>query len=446
MSTTSLTRRRVITSAASMALAAPFVRGAHAAGKLSVGFWDHWVPGANDTLTRLCNEWAAREKIDIQIDYITSQGDKINLTGAAEAQARSGHDLMTFLSWTAAAQTDALEPVDDVINPLMAQNGKISQGIEHVARQEGRWIAVPACVGSPTLPSCGRIDLFKKDLGLDLQKMYPADAPPDKALADAWTWDAFLTAAEKFSKAGYPMGVGLGTTNDSLTWVDPVLRSHGAALVDKDGNITVKSDAMRQVLDWFKKLVPLLPKDAFAWDDASNNKYLISGQGPLIFNPPSAWAVAVRDNVKVAEQLWTFPSPRGPKGRFDGAVPFFWGVWQFSKNKPAAKSLLTHICQRTSVEQTVAASHGYDIPPFTGLHDFKTWSTEGPPKGTVYNYPPRGDVEMVIPYAPAPARIATQIYAQGTVPKMIAKCTLQGQTIEQAIDWAASELEGFRRT
>ena len=94
-------------------------------------------------------------------------------------------------------------------------------------------------------------------------------------------------------------------------------------LVDEEGNITVKSDATRQVLEWYKKFVPYMPKDAFAWDDASNNKYLISGQGSLIFNPPSAWAVAVRDAPKVAEQLWTFPTPKGPKGRFDAAVPFF---------------------------------------------------------------------------------------------------------------------------
>ncbi|MBI3515175.1 MAG: extracellular solute-binding protein [Proteobacteria bacterium] len=446
MGTTSLTRRRVLTTAATAALAAPFVHGAYAAGRLSVGFWDHWVPGANDTLTKLCKEWAAKEKVEISIDYITSQGDKLNMTQAAEAQARSGHDMLTFLAWAAAAQADNLEPVDDIMGPLTAQNGKISRGIEYVAKQEGHWISVPACVGSPTLPSCGRIDLFKKDIGLDITKMYPADAPPDKALADNWTWDFFLSAAEKFAKAGYPMGVGLGTTNDSVAWVDPVFRSHGAALVDEKGNITVKSDATRQVLEWFKKLVPLLERDAFAWDDSSNNKYLISGKGPLIFNPPSAWAVAVRDNVKVAEQLWTFPSPKGPKGRFDPAVPFFWGTWKFSPNKSAAKSLLTYLCQRNSVEQTVAASKGYDIPPFSGLHDFKTWSNEGPPKGTVYNYPPRGDVEMVIPYAPAPARIANQIYAQGLVPKMIAKCSTQGQTVEQAIDWAASELEGFKRT
>ena len=441
-----LTRRTLLQTAAATAIAAPYVRGAFAAGKLSVGFWDHWVPGANNTLTRLCQEWAAKEKVDIAIDYITSQGDKLNLTQAAEAQARSGHDILTFLAWAAAAQTDNLEPVDDIMGPLIAQNGKISQGIEYVAKQQGHWIAVPSCVGSPTLPSCARIDLFKEHVGLDLTKMYPAAAPPDKALTDQWNWDYFATAADKCAKAAHRFGLPLGVTNDSVAWVDPVFRSHGAALVDQEGNITVKSDATRQVLEWFKKLSPSLPKDSFAWDDSSNNKSLISGEAALIFNPPSAWAVAVRDAPKVAEQCWTFPSPSGPKGRFDAAVPFFWGTWKFSPNKAAAKSLLTFLCQRSSVEQTVAASKGYDIPPFEGLHDFKTWAEEGPPKGTIYNYPPRGEVVMVIPYSPAPARIANQIYAQATATKMIAQCTAQGKTIDQAIDWAASELEGFSRS
>jgi len=40
-----LTRRTVLRTAAlaPTALAAPFVRGAHAGGKLSFGVWDHWV-------------------------------------------------------------------------------------------------------------------------------------------------------------------------------------------------------------------------------------------------------------------------------------------------------------------------------------------------------------------------------------------------------------------
>src|SRR5689334_7442139 len=72
--------RRRFLSASAAAMAAPYVRTSYAAGSLAVGFWDHWVPGANDTLTKLCNEWAAKEKVDLKIDYITSQGNKLLLT------------------------------------------------------------------------------------------------------------------------------------------------------------------------------------------------------------------------------------------------------------------------------------------------------------------------------------------------------------------------------
>ena len=72
MAAVSLSRRTVLQTAAATALTAPFVRGAHAAGKLRVGFWDHWVPGANDVMTKICNEWAEKEKVDIQVDFITT--------------------------------------------------------------------------------------------------------------------------------------------------------------------------------------------------------------------------------------------------------------------------------------------------------------------------------------------------------------------------------------
>src|ERR1700720_2729057 len=89
------TRRSVLQTAAAATtlLATPLVRSAHAAGKLSVGFWDHWVPGANEPLDKLCREWADKEKVELKTDFITSNGDKDLLTVAAEAQARTGHDI-----------------------------------------------------------------------------------------------------------------------------------------------------------------------------------------------------------------------------------------------------------------------------------------------------------------------------------------------------------------
>jgi ABC-type glycerol-3-phosphate transport system substrate-binding protein len=448
MTTSALSRRKFLgqTALATGALiAAPYVRGAYAAGKLSVGFWDHWVPGANDTLTKLCNEWAAKEKVDISIDYITSQGDKNILTIAAEQQARSGHDILQMPAWQPLDKAESLEPVNDIVDKLIAEHGKVSGAVEYLGKRDGKWVAVPATTGSQVKPPCGRIDLFKEFVGLDLTKMYPV-GPADKELSDKWTWDTFLTAAEKCHKGGYPFGLGLGQTSDSVDATGAVFASYGATLVDQEGNITVKSDAVKQVLEWYKKLAPFLPVDTYAYDDASNNKILIAGKSALIMNPPSAWAVAVRDNPKVGEQCWTFATPKGPKGRFAPGQPYFLGIWNFSPNKPAAKSLLTYISSRSAVEQLVKASSGYDLPSFANLLDFDTWKEVGPPKGTVYNYPPRGDQIVSLAAAPAPPKIANQIYTQATMPKMISKVTQEGLSIDKAIDWASSELEGFMRT
>jgi ABC-type glycerol-3-phosphate transport system substrate-binding protein len=441
----SFDRRRFL-SASAAALAAPYVRTSHAAGSLAVGFWDHWVPGANDTLTKLCNEWAAKEKVDLKIDYITSQGNKLLLTVTSEAQAKSGHDILSLPIWYGPGQASSLEPVDDLVQPLIAKYGAPSAACEYLGKQDGHWIAVPATAGSQMKGPCARIDLFKQHVGLDLTKMYPAGAAPDKALTDKWTWDTFLVAAQKCHKAGFPFGIGMGQTADSVDSAGAIFAAYGAHLIDAKGNVTVNSDATRQAMEYCKKLVQFLPSDVFAWDDASNNKWLIAGKGALIMNPPSAYAVAKRDNPKVAEQLWTFPSPKGPKGRFQPGLPFFWGIWKFSKNKAAARSLLTHLSQRSSVEQLVLASGGFDMPSFSGLRDFKIWGEISPPKGTLYNYPPTGDQVVSISGFPAPAPIATQMYTQATLTKMIAKFTQGGEAMDKVIAWASSELEGFMRT
>jgi len=75
MASRKVSRRRFVAGTAAMStalVAAPFVRGAYAAGKLSLGFWDHWVPNANDATTALVNEWAAKEKVEVTLDFITS--------------------------------------------------------------------------------------------------------------------------------------------------------------------------------------------------------------------------------------------------------------------------------------------------------------------------------------------------------------------------------------
>ena len=138
-----VSRRRFVasTAAASTALvAAPFVRGAYAAGKLSLGLWDHWVPGANKATEEVIKTWADKEKVEVTIDFITSQGNKLLLTTAAEAQAKSGHDILAFSTWLPARYAEQLVPMNDVIEPLIKQNGA-GQRHRRVSRQGRRQVA-----------------------------------------------------------------------------------------------------------------------------------------------------------------------------------------------------------------------------------------------------------------------------------------------------------------
>jgi ABC-type glycerol-3-phosphate transport system substrate-binding protein len=441
-----VTRRRFVAASAAASasiLAAPFVRSAHAAGKLTIGLWDHWVPGANDASRALVEAWAAKEKVDVQIDYITSQGEKLRLVIAAESQAKSGHDILQMASWWPHAYAHNLEPVDDVVVDLIKVNGAIDESVVYLGRAENRWVAVPATSGSQIKGPCSRIDLMQQHAGIDVQAMYPAGAPPK---ADNWTFDTFIKAAEDCHKAGHPFGIGLGTTADSVDTAGAIFRAFGAALVDANEKITVKTDAVRQALDYYKRCAQFFPVEAPSWDDASNNKWLLSGKGALIMNPPSAWAVAKRDAPKIAEQLWTHGMPAGPKGRFAPFIPQYWSIWSFSKNKTAAKSLLAHLSQPAAIEKLVAASGGYDVPSFANMKNLKTWAEEAPPKGTLYHYPnPYNHQVLSVAAAPSPPKIAQQIYAQGLMTKMTVR-HLQGEPMEKTLAWAETEVEGFMRT
>ena len=440
-----LTRRRFLsrTAAATAIIAMPHVRGAHAAGKLSIGFWDHWVPGANEASRALCQHWGAKEKVEVSIDYITSNGNKNLLTIAAEAQARSGHDILAFPSWQPADHANRLEPVDDIMAELIKQNGAVNPTVAYLAKSTGRWVAVPASVGSQIKGPCSRIDLMKQLAAIDVQALYPAGSPPK---AESWTSETMLKAAEACYKGDHPFGIGLGVTEDNVDTAGAIFQSFGANLVDAKGNVAVKTDAVRQALGYYKKLAQWLPPDAPAWDNTSNNKYLISGKGALIMNPPSAWAVAKRDAPQVAEQLWTHGMPSGPKGRYAPFLPYFWGIWSFSKNKSAAKSLLVHLSQPSAIEKMVEASGGYDLPAFEKLTTLKVWAEEGPPKGTLYHYPnPHNHQILSVAAQPAPPKIAVQIYSQAIQTKMVVRF-MQGEPLENTLAWAESEVEGFMRT
>ncbi|MBV9250244.1 MAG: extracellular solute-binding protein [Acetobacteraceae bacterium] len=421
------------------------IRTAGAAGKLAVGVVDHWVPRANEMIKQQIDTWAEKNKVQAQVDRITTVGAKLQLTGTAESQAATGHDMMTFIAWDPQSHASKLAPMDDVMKRLVAKYGEMNEVCQYLGRAEGQWVVIPSSVSTQYKGPCARISMLKQYAGIDPVEMYPV-RPERTQAAENWTYETHLKAAEACHKAGHTFGIGLGTTPDSVDTAGAIFRAYGAELVNAKGEVTVDSDAVRECLEHAQQLVKWLPADATSYDDASNNRELIGGKSALIWNPPSAWAVAKRDAIDVASDCWTFPAPRGPKGSYTPFLPFHWGVWKFSKNQTAGKELVEWLMQREQVEQRCNTCEGYDIPPFPSMADFKVWEEVEPPKGTVYNYilRPHHHSSPHIAAFPAPPDIGVQIYNRGTPATMFSKLQ-SGQSVNEVIAWANAELEGFVR-
>src|SRR4051794_6128532 len=234
------------------------IRTAGAAGKLAIGVVDHWVPKSNEMLKQQIETWGEQNKVEVSVDRITTVGAKLQLTGTAESQASTGHDMMTFLAWDAHSHASKLVPMDEVMKRLEAKFGPQNEVCQYLGRSEDHWVVIPSSVATQYKGPCGRISLLKQHAGIDPVAMYPV-RPERTAAAENWTYEAHLKAAEACHKAGFTFGIGLGTTPDSVDTVGAIMRAYGAELVNAKGEITVDSDAMRECLEHGRQLVKFLP-------------------------------------------------------------------------------------------------------------------------------------------------------------------------------------------
>ena len=82
------------------------------------------------------------------MDFITSVGNKILLTAAAEQQAKTGHDVMTFRDWSVQNHGESLEPLDDVMKGLTGRYGPVNPISTYLGTVNGHWVGLPTSTGT----------------------------------------------------------------------------------------------------------------------------------------------------------------------------------------------------------------------------------------------------------------------------------------------------------
>jgi hypothetical protein len=276
--------------------------------------------------------------------------------------------------------------------------------------------------------------------------MYPAGAPPDKALSDAWTWGRVPHRCGEVPEGGLSVrDRSRPDRPDSVDSIGTLFAGYGAVLVDAKGQHhreVRRGQAGARVCEAARG-VPSAGHPGVG----RRVEQQVADRGQGRADHESAERVGGRQARQPAGRRAAVDGSLRRADRRGGSsrtLPYFWGIWKWSKNKPAAKSLLAHISERSAVEKMVAASQGYDIPSFEKLNDFKTWAEEGPPKGTLYHYPPKRARSCRCPDFRRRRRSPSQIYNQA-VDDEDGRQGEPGRADRQGDRMAASELEGFMR-
>ena len=410
--------------------------------KLNVAWLSSWVPGIDDMRDKIFNDWAKKNNAELNVDRIGRNPRDLRALASQETQAGSGHDITWFNSFDGFLFRKDLEPLNDVADEIQKKYGNFAEIGKYSSYLDGAWLSLPLYYWN--FPMVSRIDLFREHAGINLLEIFPPDETKrDKSKVDAWTYDAFLDAAKKLYRAGYPFGNPICKTQDAALWLHPLILSYGSVPIDKEGRVTIESDETLQAIEYVMELTKYMPKDIYGWDGMANNRWIASGKGSCTINPPSAWGHAKKSLPKIAAQLWHHDNPRGPKGGFRGGCTSTLCVWKWCKEKNAAKDLLKHIFEKEGQFWLSRRQVGIAIPTLKPFQEHPWWREASPPKGTLYNFVPRGDEQIVLGGEPASPVIGAEIFSRKIIPEMMAKAATGKMSANEAMKWAAGELEAI---
>jgi multiple sugar transport system substrate-binding protein len=337
---------------------------------------------------------------------------------AAEAQSQSGHDMIFAGGADPFLYEHQLADVGDVVDKLGKQYGGWYPFATESAQTKSGWRAVPWFWIS--FPATYNMALFKK-AGLETPK----------------TWAELLHHGKALKKQGNPVGIAISHCADANTTFWSVLWSYGGKPLEADGKTpAIDSDKTAQVIEWYKELYrDAMEPEVLSWDDASNNRFILSGKGSWIHNPISPYNAALKEKMPVADDINHHPSLAGPAGTHSAPPILGIGIWKFSKNQELAKEFIQYLFRKENFDAWIVAANAFNHPPLRHLADHPIWAKNPKfamlPKEAEFAHP-RG-------WPAKPSDAAQRIDVNYVMPDMVAKA-VNGMPTKRAMAWGQDQV------
>lgn len=356
-----LSRRHVLKSVSSafmagLACPAVIVPGRATAQErtLRILQWKHFVPGHDQWFNEIfVKEWSERNDVQVIVDNV-GLGD-IGRLAASEAEAQSGHDLVLFLGPPATYQDQVIDH-REIYNECKKRYGDVFD------------FAVRSTFNPRTEKHFGFCNAYVPPV-ITYRKDYW-----DSIGAIPESWDQILTAGRRIRLLHEaPIGISLAPEHNSEHSVRAILYSFGGSEQDEAGNLTLNSSHTLEAIKYVKALYQeAMTEEVLTWDAASNNRFMLTGEGNLTLDTLSIARASENKNLPVAEVLELGRAPEGPVARLAPAFGLItYVIWKFAPNIELAKQFLV---DHVGYAQAAFMASGFqNMPSFPdSLSDLKT--------------------------------------------------------------------------
>src|SRR5881409_1890456 len=353
--------------------------------------WNHFVPASDDELRKQAEAFSKQSGVSVRVDTIAHL--QLMAKFAAEAQSQSGHDMIRTHDAIPFLFESQLADVGDVVDKLGKQHGGWYPFAAEACQTKSGWRAVPLFWIS--FPATYNMAHFKK-AGLETPK----------------TWAELLSHGRTLKKQGNPVGIAISHCGDANTTAWSVLWSYGAKVIETDGKTpAINSDKTAKVIEWWKELFrDAMEPEVLSWDDASNNRFILSGKGSWIHNPVSPYNAALKEKMPIADDINHHNSPSGPAGAHSAPPILGMDAW-------------------------IVASNAFNHPPLRHLADHPIWARNPKfamlPKEAEFGHP-RG-------WPAKPSDAVQRIYDNYVMADMVAK-VVNGMPPKRAMEWAQDQV------
>lgn len=375
-----------------------------------------FVPSGDERFTELMEEFGRQAGCDVRFDTVKVTDVPVKL--AAEATAQAGHDLVNVWEAFGYVHRTNLADLDDVVDDVGRRHG-VYPGHQATFHIEGHWKVAPW--------------YWLSFVGAANVKHWRATN-----LALPRTWDDLYRAGVELKKRGAPIGIAISNCTDAILSWRNVMWCYGAKEVEADGRtLAINSPKTVEFLEFARHLyLDAMTPEVLSWDDAGNNRLILSGKGSWVHNPVSIYLAARDKDLPITADIDHHEGLAGPAGRYAATFHHGLGVWKFAKNVDLAKDFLRFLYQEDKFASWIGAAKGFCMSPFRKFEGHEVWKKD--PKLTLL--PKEGPYTRPQGWPGPPSQYIGAMDAKYLIPTMIAKAA-GGTSVKDAILWMEKEMQ-----